>query len=179
MKTTDRKLIDKFLNGDQEAFELIVERWERKTLNLAYRLTSDMEEALDIRQLAFIKVYTKLSSFNGRAELSTWLYRIVINLCRDRLRARKARDCAMRKIAIHPEAPIVECASEQKETARIVAKAVASLPEAEREAVVLRHYHNRSFPEIAAIVGSNPSTVKSRMARGLKNLRAILKEFEQ
>jgi RNA polymerase sigma-70 factor (ECF subfamily) len=181
MDASDQTLIDRFLDGDREAFGTIVARWERPVLNLAHRLTGDLEEALDIRQAAFVKAFRGLPAFNGSARFSTWLHRIVVNLSRDRMRARRSREAALRRLTDREPAgaaPSAGSASERREAARIVAGAVAALPEREREVVILRHYHGLSFPEIALIVGAPASTVKSWMSRGLQNLRARLKSLE-
>lgn len=175
MELSDKEIIQRFVSGDQEAFGLITQRWEHRVLNLAYRLTQDLDEALDIRQITFLKLFQKLSEFNGDAGFSTWVYAIVVNLCRDRFRKKKIPSIVMED-PVEKRGP--DQALETKEAARLVARAVKNLPLSIREVVVLRHYQNRSFPEIAEIVGAPPSTVKSRMARGLKNLKTLLKELE-
>ena len=180
MDTSDKTLISRFLGGEKDAFGAVVERWEQKVLNLAYRLTGDFEEALDVRQAAFVRAFQGIWAFNGEARFSTWLYRIVLNLCRDRMRSRKSREAAYRTMKTLPrQAPTSpEQETELKERTRIVADAVKALPEAEREVVVLRHYHDRTFPEIAAIVGAPPSTVKYRMDRGLRSLQERLRNMD-
>lgn len=181
MDTSDRTLINRFLGGDKRAFGEVVTRWERRVLNLAFRLTGDFEEALDVRQAAFMKAYLGLPAFNGEARFSTWLYRIVVNLCRDGMRSRRSREAALEKMAARPPATAAlppECQTERRETTRLVADAVAALPDAEREVVVLKHYHERSFTEISAIVGAPASTVKYRMDKGLRQLRTLLKNME-
>lgn len=181
MKTRDNNLIERFQNGETAAFEEIVCRWEHGVLNLAYRLVGDRDEAMDIRQSTFMKVYAGLPAFNGRSKLATWLYRITVNLCRDRMRALAVREAALHEVSARiPEqsAPSPEHETERQEAIRLVAETVASLPGAEREVVVLRHYHGLSFPEIAAVVGSPASTVKSRMNRGIRTLRVRLARSE-
>ncbi len=174
MKTTDKNLIELFKNGETRAFEEIVHRWGHGVLNLAHRLVGDRDEALDIRQNAFVKAFSGLPTFNGECKLSTWLFRVVVNLCRDRMRSLAARDAALHEVSTRVTDVSSDCPeseSEQREAARLVADAVAALPGAEREVVVLRHYHGLTFPEIAVVVGSPTSTVKSRMNRGLRILR--------
>jgi RNA polymerase sigma-70 factor (ECF subfamily) len=181
MEPSERTLIDRFKRGDREAFGQIVRHWDHRVLNLAYRLTGDLEEALDIRQMTFLRALKGLPSFNGEARISTWLYRIVVNLSRDRTRAHRVREAALRVIQIRPQVekvPPPDREPERRELARRVADAVAGLSRKEREVVVLKHYHGRSYSEIATILRTPASTVKSRMERGLRNLRVRLKNLE-
>jgi RNA polymerase sigma-70 factor (ECF subfamily) len=177
MDASDRTIIARVVAGDRDRFDDLVRRWDRRVLNLAYRLTGEIEEARDIRQIAFTNAYRALASFNGRSAFSTWIYRIVVNLARDRARSRIALATALRgreqrlprRRTARPDEE-----SSDREAIRAVATAVAKLPEREREVVVLRHYHDLTFVEIAEIVGAPASTVKSRMDRGLRALRARL-----
>jgi len=180
----DKELIDSYLGGDRESFAKLVERWEHQVVNLAHRLTGDLDDARDIGQLTFVKLFRRLDSFNGTSRFSTWLYQVVVNACRDRLRARGAalrlaessRSAAAACESVELSTP--ERVSERREAALIVSGAVGALAEAEREVVVLRHYEERTFSEIAAIVGAPVSTVKSRMERAINKLRPLLKGLE-
>ncbi len=181
MDATDRELIDRFRGGDRGAFAGLVVRWDRKAYALAYRLTQDAEAAEDIRQAAFVRAYEGLGRFNGQASFSTWLYRIVVNLSRDRRRSRRKRDAALRatvegRSRRRPDPPSPAAVCEHQETSRRVAVAVANLPVDIREVVVMRHYQGLRFAEIAEVVGAPESTVKSRMGRGLRLLRDALEE---
>ncbi len=176
--SSDKDLIDRYLEGDLDAFARLVGRWERRVVNLAHRLTGDIEEARDIGQLTFVKVFRGLRSFNGESRFSTWLYTIALNASRDRMRRRAARSGLTAAWAESIDLHTPKRASERRETASIVSRAVASLPEAEREVVVLRHYQDRTFAEIASIVGAPVSTVKSRMERAIRKLRPRLKGLE-
>jgi RNA polymerase sigma-70 factor (ECF subfamily) len=145
---------------------------------LAYRLTRDAHAADDIRQSAFLRAYERLGDFNGRAAFSTWLYRIAVNLCRDWQRSSQAQE---RVLQVARRAPRESRAAarppaEESEAARCVAQAVQALPAAFREVVVMRHYLELSFAEIAEIVEAPVSTVKSRMTRGLRLLRESLED---
>ena len=137
MDPSDDHLIARFREGDAGAFAELVRRWDRRVYVLAYRVTGDAEDAGDVRQMAFMRAYGALGSFNGQAAFSTWLYRVVLNLCRDRLRSQRARTrhvgavSALREGA-GPEASSSAVACERRELTRRVADAVASLPRAER-----------------------------------------------
>lgn len=177
--SSDRQLIARYLGGEHECFAQIVARWENRVVNLAYRLTGDLEEARDIGQTSFVKVYRGLHSFNGSSRFSTWLYRVVVNASRDRLRRRAARASMPITGAGTVDASTPEKKTQRREVAKIVSGAVAALPEAEREVVVLKHYQEKTFSEIAEIVGAPASTVKSRMERAMRNLRPLLRGLEE
>lgn len=200
METADEELVLRARRGDATAFEVVVERWNEPILTLASRLTGDHEEAQDVRQLALLKVYQGMERFEGRSRFSTWIYRLVLNLCRDRARQRATHQRLLASAAdeqherIRPvrtkeaqngrgqSEPALEetgfHVADGREVARLVARAVLSLPAVEREVVVLRHYHDLSFPAIAEILGDPVTTVKSRMARGLSQLRTRLAHLE-
>ena len=179
----DAELISRFQRGDARAFATLARRWSRRAYALAYRLTQDANESEDIRQTALLRAHQRLCDFNGRASFSTWLYRVVLNLCHDRLRSRRAADEALRRAKdIRPgvrrvqPSPLAD--SEISETARRVADAVKALPSPLREVVVMRHYQDLRFAEIAEIVEAPVTTVKSRMNQGLRLLRKSLKDVE-
>jgi len=183
MDPSDEELVLRFQSGDEGAFEAMVVRWNEPILQLATRLTGDHEEAKDVRQMALIKIYQGLAAFEGRARFSTWIWRVVLNLCRDRKRSAGVRtrtlegsvrerdgDYVLEETGFH--------VARDRELAKVVAQAVLELPTSEREVVVLRHYHDLPFPAIAEILGSPVTTVKSRMARGLTLLRTRLATLE-
>lgn len=179
MEATDEDLIQRYRLGEEWAFEELVRRWDDSVLNLAWRLCGDLDEAQDVRQAAFLKTYAALEDFDGRARFSTWVHRIVLNMCRDRLRSRRSRRELVERAGHNGHAradgelsPLA--VTEMHDTARVVAGAVEELEEAQREVVVLRHYQELSFPEIAEILGAPVTTVKSRMGQGLSCLRQRL-----
>ena len=183
MPASDEELVLRFRGGDETAFEAMVERWNEPILQLATRLTGDLEEAKDVRQMALIKTYRGLGSFEGRSRFSTWIYRVVVNLCRDKkrganVRARALEDSVREKDGDYVLEETGFHVARDREVAEIVAQAVLALPASEREVVVLRHYHDMPFPAIAEVLGSPVTTVKSRMSRGLTLLRARLATLE-
>jgi RNA polymerase sigma-70 factor, ECF subfamily len=180
MEPSDDELIGRFRGGESGAFERLIVRWDRRVLGLAYRLTRSVEEARDVRQVAFLRAYQALATFDGRARFSTWIHQVVLNLCRDRARSGDAQDRALARTAERPTLAVPTPAetAERGEVAGAVAAAIAELPRAEREVLVLRHYQGLQFPEIAEILGAPVSTVKSRMASALERLRDRLKDLE-
>src|SRR5215510_4961770 len=135
------------------------------------------EEARDICQEAFLRAYRALGSFKREARFSSWLYQIALNLCRDRLRRRRGRtmvsldelDEGGAQLSAAP--PSALDLVETRDLQRIVAAAVAGLPEEQREVIVLKEYQGLTFLEIAEILDVPISTVKTRLYRGLGHLR--------
>ncbi len=182
MEATDAELIGRFRGGDKDAFARLASRWDEKAYALAYRLTLNDAESADIKQAAMLRAYQGLGDFNGRATFSTWLYRVVVNLCRDSRRSRAAHEGATRRAVFDLDRRVREpspgAARERSETSRRVAEAVEALPLAIREVVIMRHYQNLAFSEVAEIVNAPVSTVKSRMARGLRLLQDELEDLK-
>ncbi len=181
MNFAERQLIARFCQGEKRAFEEVIERWNTDVINLAYKMTGDREEARDIAQHAFLKAYQGREGFAGQAAIGTWLYRITVNLCRDRIRANQVRRRFMRgqkERAGSALPPKRDESHEQHESVRQVAAAVAALPENEREVVVLKHYHGLSCPEISDVLGTPYSTVKSRLNQALQKLRQRLQDTD-
>ena len=181
MGTTDKELVDRCRRGDIGSFARLAARWDGKAYALAYRLTQDAASAEDIKQTALLRAYERLGEFNGRAAFSTWLFTIVVNLCRDLHRSLVVREKASARAGLAKSngcaaAPVAGVASERQETADRVAAAVRSLPPGAREVVIMRHYMNLPFAEIAEVLNAPVSTVKTRMGRGLTLLRESLED---
>jgi len=179
MTPTDEQLVAAFQGGDYSSFNLLVLRWDRKIQGAIYRILGSEDEARDLCQEAFLKAYRALPGFKGEARFSSWLYQIALNLCRDRIRRRKGRSFVsweeMNEVDSHPDrGPSAFDAVESRDISRIVASAVASLPEEQREVIVLKEYQELTFLEIASVLGLPPSTVKTRLYRGLSQLRVLL-----
>lgn len=178
MTPTDEDLVDAFQKGDVSAFDDLVVRWDRKIQGAIYRILGSEDEARDLCQEAFLKAYKALPGFKGEARFSSWLYQIALNLCRDRMRRRKGRTFVslddplggepLQRPANEPSAlELVEAA----DLSRAVAAAVATLPDEQRQIVVLKEYEGFTFMEISEILGVPLSTVKTRLYRGLVHLR--------
>jgi RNA polymerase sigma-70 factor (ECF subfamily) len=181
MGRSDEQLVEACLAGEVEAFDILVDRWQRKIRGAVYRVVRSEDEAQDICQEAFLKAFRGLNSFKHEARFSSWLYQIALNLSRDRLRRQKGRNWV--SLDELPEAapggdrrspPEGERFVEVREVQERVANAVAELPEEQREAVILKEYQGLTFPEIAEIQGVPVSTVKTRLYRGLSVLRERL-----
>jgi RNA polymerase sigma-70 factor (ECF subfamily) len=165
----DRKIIERVLAGDTNAFNLLVWQWEKPIYNYVLRMVRSPEDSMDLCQETFLKAFRELGSLKDRDRFSAWLYRIAHNVCFSRFR----RDQGKTFVELDPEfgarrAPI--------ENRLAVEKALADLPEDQREVVVLKIYQGLKFDEIARIQGAPVSTVKSRLYMGFEKLRSALGE---
>jgi RNA polymerase sigma-70 factor (ECF subfamily) len=182
MPSTDEELVARSMGGDLDSFNQLVLRWERPIYALAYRVIGREEDARDVAQETFLRAFRALKGFKGQAKFSSWLYRITLNLCRDWMRRERRTP-----IVQAPEGvDVIELAGEdvpsesiedlvsRRELGRVVARAMAMLPEEQRTAIVLKEYHGLTFQEIAELVGCPLSTVKTRLYQGLTVLRREL-----
>jgi RNA polymerase sigma-70 factor (ECF subfamily) len=178
---TDEELVSAFQSGDVSAFDELVIRWDRKIQGAIYRILGSEDDARDLCQEAFLKAYRALPGFKGEARFSSWLYQIALNLCRDRMRRRKGKvflsfdDPQVAEPASRPaNSPSALELVEAADLSRTVANAVATLPDDQRQIIVLKEYEGMTFLEISEILGVPLSTVKTRLYRGLVHLRERL-----
>jgi len=177
MSPTDEELVARTQDGDASAFDVLVRRWERRIRGAIYRIIGSDDEALDICQETFLKAYRGLGSFKQEARFSSWLYQIALNLCRDRLRRKRGKTWVslegLEDGTSAPQAtgPTALDLVEARDLSRTVAGAVAALPEEQREVIVLKEYQGLTFLEIAEVRGLPMSTVKTRLYRGLGQLK--------
>jgi RNA polymerase sigma-70 factor (ECF subfamily) len=176
----ERALIDACLAGQSGAFDLIVERHRRSVYQLCYRFVGNHEDASDLSQDIFLRAYRGLRSFRGQASVSTWLYRIGVNVCLNRLSAKKPLGQLTEPIDERQFADThAESASDvllKQERAARVRAAVAQLPRKQRATLILRTYHEMSHQEIATILGSSVGAVKANFFHALANLKKLLGE---
>ena len=174
--------------GDVEAFEILVERHQKKMLNIAYRMLGDYDEACDVVQDAFLAAYKSLNKFKAESKFSTWLYRIVVNYTKNRLKQRK-------NLARHESASLdesadgqVSCAAclsvastgnpaellEQSEREAHVQRCITTLDVEYREVLVMRDIQGFSYEEIRDVLRIPDGTVKSRLSRARVALKDCL-----
>lgn len=182
MGRTDRQLVAACQEGDGSAFDVLVGRWEDKIRGAAYRFLGSEEEARDATQDAFLKAYRGLSGFKQEARFSSWLYQITLNLCRDRLRRRKGKTMVSLEVleevgpVLASRGPAAPDLVQEIDLRRAVRRAIFELSEEQREVVILKEYQGLTFLEIAEALDVPVSTVKTRMYRGLAQLRVRLEE---
>jgi RNA polymerase sigma-70 factor (ECF subfamily) len=183
---SDEELVARSREGDLDSFNQLVMRWERPIYALAYRVIGREEDARDVAQETFLRAFRALGGFKGQAKFSSWLYRITLNLCRDWIRRQRRTPVAQAPEGVDlldlasettPSETIEELVS-RREMSRAVAKAMASLPDEQRTAIILKEYHGLTFQEIADLLGCPLSTVKTRLYQGLTVLRRQLQVEE-
>jgi RNA polymerase sigma-70 factor, ECF subfamily len=180
MGRSDEELVEACQAGESSAFDILVARWEDRIRGAAYRFLGSEDEARDVAQEAFLRAYRAVGGFKREARFSSWLYQIATNLCRDRLRRRKARMTVSLEELEEAGRTMVEPRPgahewlQQEELARAVRRAVRSLSEEQREVVILKEYQGLTFLEIAQALDVPVSTVKTRLYRGLGQLRLRL-----
>jgi RNA polymerase sigma-70 factor (ECF subfamily) len=169
-------LIASCLGGDQAAWEEIVRQHRRKVFNIAYKFTGRHDEAEDLTQDIFLKIFKSLHTFDRRANFQTWLVSVSRNLCIDHYRSvRKERETIDRDVdagELTPAAPGQNAfqALEQADRVELLRKAMAELPDSLRRAVVMRDLKELSYQEIADQLNLPEGTVKSRINRGRTEL---------
>jgi RNA polymerase sigma-70 factor (ECF subfamily) len=181
MNPSDEELVEAFQAGDVSAFDDLLVRWDRKIQGAIYRLMGSEDEARDLCQETFLKAYRALRGFKREARFSSWLYQIAVNVCRDRMRRRKGKTLVSIEdleengtLMPSPVGPTALDLVEASDLARAVASAVAGLPDEQREVIVLKEYQGLTFVEIAEVLGLPTSTVKTRLYRGLGQLKERL-----
>ena len=163
----DRKIVERVLKGDAEAFNLLVRRWEKPIYNFILRMIGDRDDAMDLCQDAFMKAYRELSTPKDLDRFSSWLYRIAHNTCFSQLRKERGKTFVEIDAETHGSRTPIE-------NRLAVEKALEHLPEDQREVVVLKVFQGLKFEEIAVIQGAPVSTVKSRLYMAFEKLRSIL-----
>lgn len=184
MKPEEEKtIVEKAKNGDENAFETLVTQYERLVYAVSLRLLGNESDAQDAAQETFIKLYRYLPSFRGESKFSVWLYRLTNNVCIDMLRKKSVPTVSLDEPAGDGGVPDIpdgrfspETELEKKQLRQAVSRALGSLPEPYRQAIVLRELAGQSYEEIAQSLVIDIGTVKSRIFRARRKLCAILSE---
>src|SRR6476660_7867538 len=177
-------LIERCLRGDQDAWQQIVLQHWRKVFNLAYKFVGRHDEAEDLTQEIFLKIFKALHTFDRRANFQTWLISISRTLCIDHYRSvRKERETMAREVDASDLMPVSKERGpfgqlEQLDLRQLIRKALAELPATLREAVVLRDLKEYSYQEIADQLRLPEGTVKSRINRGRLELARQLRRLQ-
>jgi len=174
-ESTDKELVKRVQKGDKGAFDLLVLKYEHKIVNLVMRYVRDPETALDISQEAFIKAYRALPRFRGDSAFYTWLYRIAVNTAKNHLAALRRRPSDIEldlqdpdQYGLHAklkETDTPEAVSLSQELQETLERAIQSLPDDLRTAIVLRELDGMSYEEIAQTMDCPVGTVRSRIFR--------------
>jgi RNA polymerase sigma-70 factor (ECF subfamily) len=176
----DADLAERHRRGDGRAFDEVYTRYSTMIYNLALRMSGDRETAADLTQEVFLRVYRHLGTFRGNSSLKTWVYRVGLNQCRSRLGRKRLPEQPLAEEGAEGVAPLPDTGRGPEELAMAgeaaaqVSFALAAIPIAFREAVVLRDIQGLEYEEIAVLLRVPIGTVRSRIARGRDALRVAL-----
>ncbi len=176
--TNDDALMAAVARGEETAFRLLVQRWEREVRAFLIHMLSSVEEAEDLTQDTFVQVFRKAGRYKGEGKFQSWLFRIAGNLARSKLRRRKILGWVSFNPDMHNRAgggddPSV--ALDKKNDARMVHSALAGLPERQRQALVLHRFQGLKYKEIAEAMDVSVPAVESLIQRAMGELRKTLK----
>ena len=184
---SDEEIVKRLKAGDDDAFDELIERHKKMGFSLAYNMLGSVEDAEDISQEAFAIVYTEIGKFRQESSFKTWLYRIIINLCRRHYRKNKLmsfiplyshnkegedQELDIKAAGVTPEDEI-----SNKELSSAIMKAVRRLPMKQRGVFVMKHIKGMKISEIAEILGSAEGTIKSHLFRAVNELQKKLRGF--
>lgn len=192
VEESDRNLVVRAQNGDREAFRMLVDRYQRKAYSVAFSMVRNADDAMDITQEAFLKVYKSLDGFQHSSGFYTWLYRIVVNLCIDHLRKSgrfqnvdyddklkhddddggDVHDVIPNRLDGNPDKVIA-----RKELAAQMEKALSSLSPDHRTAILLREVEGMSYEEMAEAMSVPKGTIMSRLHHARRNMQKFLSEY--
>ncbi len=180
------RLVQAVLAGKKDAYEALVAANEKRIYTLMLRMTGSPEDAMDLSQEAFLRVYLSLRSYRGDSSFGVWMYRIAHNVCIDFLRRKQkfritplifhSQEEGEKEREIEDPKPQPEAQVLQEERRAAVQKALLSLSNEHREILVMRDINGYSYQEIGAALGISEGTVKSRIARGRQKLAEILRK---
>ncbi len=191
MQDADAALMLKFKEGDKPAFELLLDKYQNRIINFIYRFIGDKQEAADIAQEVFLRVYRFAQDYTPKAKFSTWIYKIAKNLALNELRRKKFHRLFSLEGVFSTEDGEISCQQidnnqagaraelEKQDLIRTVKKAIDCLPVNQKLAVILRRYDDLPYSEIAGIIGCSESAVKSLLNRAKETLKEKLKFYAQ
>ena len=183
----DEELVARSLRGDPDSFGQLVARYQDRLVSFLYRMVRDLDTAHDLAQEVFLRVYQALDRFDPQFKFSTWTFRVAHNLGIDEIRRRKVRWVPLqqrpegedegreRELPGHGPTPYQELRNDQRGDA--IQGAIDALPPDYRELIVLRHYAELSYEEIAQLKGMPLGTVKNKLFRGRQMLKAELHDY--
>jgi len=186
----DLTLVNRCKEGDQQAFRLLVKRYERKVFSVAFGMLKDREEALDVSQEAFVKVHRYLGDFKGDSSFYTWLYRITRNLAVDRIRSRRGETVEFDEKVAQDEAELGEAgflstqlgtnpqkSALRRELAEKMTEALQQIPEKHREILLLREVEGMSYEDLSRVLEIPKGTVMSRLFHARAKMQKLLEEY--
>jgi RNA polymerase sigma-70 factor (ECF subfamily) len=177
MGRDDAELMARWRQGEISAFEALVRRWQEPIGRFLFRLTGDQSQAADLCQEVFLRVYQSGRRYRETGTFSTWLYRIALNAARDAARRGRRQPTPLAGNEPMDERLGAEAICQRDELTRLVVRVLDELSQEQREALVLRHYEGMSFEAMARLTGTPASTLKSRYAAAVIQLRQRLQRL--
>lgn len=178
VQRTDAQVVRDVLEGDRDAYRLLVRRYADLLHAHALRMVGNHDEAADLVQRAFVKGYRKLGSLKDRERVGAWLFRILANMCRDHVRSPRRQDVSLQAVpdlASRGSDPSDDAA--RAEVRSRLQGALADLTPEQREAFVMYYQEGLSYEEIAAVMNLSVAALKMRVHRAREALRSLLEEF--
>ena len=179
-KLSDQHYINQIIRGDTNVFGILVDRYKDMIFSLALKMIKDREEAEEVSQDTFIKVYNSLNKFKGDSKFSTWIYKITYNTCLDRLKKKKKEDSiiSIDEFSNHLIKTLDNALSalEEKERKESILNCLNLLSREENFLLTLYYFDDQSLEEIAKIMNINSNNVKVKLFRSRKKLAVILKK---
>jgi RNA polymerase sigma-70 factor (ECF subfamily) len=184
------QLVKAFLEDDKDSFDQLILLRKRMVFNLCYRFLGNYEDADDCAQEVFLKVYRSLKTFRFESNFSTWLYRIAVNTCKNRLNSldyrlrfkkmkirnnKPSEEDSLNSVDVGDETYSPDLSLKRKEISQLIQEAVNELPTPQKMVVVLRDMEGRSYEEIVQVTGMKLGTVKSKLSRARQELRERLR----
>ncbi|MBN2105220.1 sigma-70 family RNA polymerase sigma factor [bacterium] len=187
---TDAALIERYLNGDINAFNTLIWRWEKPIYNFVLRTIGNRELAKDLCQSVFIRMYKQLKTLKDPEKFSSWVYRIALNLCKDEFKKKRIRrlvsfdaltdeDTNQNRVKWQFQdrsARSPEDLMQHQQVESIIKNALKKIPDEQRVVIVMKQYQGLKFTEIADILNEPINTVKSRLYYGLRAMKKVLEE---
>ncbi len=186
---TDREIVNEVLQGNTELFQLVIYRYQKAIFNYIYRMVKHRQEAEDLAQETFVRVFSKLKRYDHTYEFSTWVYRIALNVCRDFFRKKKFFFFSLQNpVGEEEESEFADFIEQEsfcdpdgvilnQELKLEIERAIMRLPVKFREIIVLRHIDGLSYEEIANVTSLPIGTVKTYIYRARKKLQEDLKRY--
>lgn len=179
-KVTDDHYIQQVKEGDTNAFSVLVERYKNMVFTLSLKMLKVREEAEEVSQDTFVKIFRSLSKFNGESKFSTWVYKIAFNTCLDRIKKNKRSQpvVTMNEFTEQQAISLLNGfdSTEEKERKQMIQDCVRWLPGEDSFLLTLYYFEEQSLEEIAKIIGITANNVKIRLYRSRKKLASVLKE---
>ncbi|WP_084544151.1 RNA polymerase sigma factor [Paenisporosarcina indica] len=178
----DKELIKEILNGSQAAMEVLTRKYYKTIFSFVYRKVGNKDIAYELTQEIFIKIIQRIQSYSGKGNFNSWLFTIAINHCRDYWRSADYKRTSIQSElpeTITSEKSSVSYIFDRKQSREQVKWAINRLPDYQKEAIILKYFHQMKIKGIAEVTNTNVSTVKSRLKQGLGKLAKLLDRGEE